>query len=104
MRPDPVRIFSDGCFFETSSWPLRADIERRGPSHFPQFDGIFIGSTRTADMMWTMIVAMGGFALALHWLADTNRGLWIAFLLFFALRGLGLALRYPALVHATTDP
>ena len=62
-----------------------------------QLDGIFIGATRSADMMWTTLVSLVGFILALVWVGDTNRGLWIAFLLFFVLRGLGLALRYPAL-------
>jgi len=65
-----------------------------------QLDGIFIGATRSIDMMWTTLVAVIGFVLVLTWMGDTNRGLWVAFLVFFALRGIGLAVRYPALEHS----
>lgn len=69
-----------------------------------QWDGIFIGATRSADMMWTMIVAFVVFVGLLYWLtADYgNRGLWVAFLVFFAMRGIGLGVRYPALFNSMT--
>ncbi len=67
-----------------------------------QWDGIFIGATRSADMMWTMIIAFVVFVVLLYWLtADYgNRGLWMAFLVFFAMRGIGLGMRYPALFNS----
>ncbi len=68
-----------------------------------QLDGIFIGATRSADMMWTMLIALLGFVVASSLLADNNRGLWLAFLVFFALRGLGLAFRYPALARSVAE-
>lgn len=65
-----------------------------------QLDGIFIGATRSADMMWTMMVAFAVFAPLLYWLTAEygNTGLWSAFLVFFAMRGIGLGIRYPALL------
>ncbi len=66
-----------------------------------QLDGIFIGATKSADMMWTMMAAFAIFVAMLYWLTATygNRGLWIAFLMFFAVRGIGLGIRYPILVR-----
>lgn len=64
-----------------------------------QFDGIFIGATRTLDMMWTMIMAFAIYWLALkHWMPLIGiHGVWLAFIVFLLARGLGLAVRYPAL-------
>ncbi len=66
-----------------------------------QLDGIFIGATKSADMMWTMLIAFAVFIPMLYWLtADYgNHGLWIAFLVFFAVRGIGLFSRYPLMVN-----
>lgn len=66
-------------------------------------DGIFIGATRTADMRNMMAVSFAGYlglvlALVPIW---GNHGLWAALVGFFALRGLTLAWRYPALEQAT---
>lgn len=63
-----------------------------------QLDGVFIGATRSADMMWGMILSFVFFLPLLHWLGGSNRGLWTAFLLFFAARAVTLAWRYPALL------
>ena len=67
-----------------------------------QLDGIFIGATRTAEMMWTMMISFALFALLVAWLVPTggNRGLWTAFVVFFALRGVGLGLCYPLIVRS----
>lgn len=66
------------------------------------FDGIFIGATRTRDMRNMMAVSFAGYValllILLPWLG--NHGLWAALLGFFALRGLTLGLRYPALERA----
>ena len=61
--------------------------------------GIFIGATRTRDMRnMMMISAAAYFAVALPLMeAFGNRGLWAALLVSFAVRGLTLGLRYPAL-------
>ncbi|WP_284264310.1 MATE family efflux transporter [Roseicyclus amphidinii] len=62
-------------------------------------DGIFIGATRTRDMRNMMALSFAGYALLVAFLmpAFGNHGLWAALTGFFALRGLTLALRYPAL-------
>jgi MATE family multidrug resistance protein len=62
-------------------------------------DGIFIGATRTRDMRNMMLVSAAVyFAVALPLMgAFGNRGLWAALLVSFAVRGLTLGLRYPAL-------
>jgi len=62
-------------------------------------DGIFIGATRTRDMRnMMMISAVAYFAVALPLMgAYGNQGLWAALLISFAVRGLTLGLRYPAL-------
>lgn len=62
-------------------------------------DGIFIGATRTADMR-NMMVVSAAIYFAVIWplmAAFGNHGLWIGMLLSFVVRGLTLAIRYPAL-------
>ncbi|RKF16590.1 MATE family efflux transporter [Roseovarius spongiae] len=65
-------------------------------------DGIFIGATRTGDMRNMMAVSLLSYAAAVLLLAPVfgNHGLWLALLLSLAVRGLTLALRYPALERA----
>jgi MATE family multidrug resistance protein len=70
-----------------------------------QLDGIFIGATRTADMRNAMIVSFCIY-LGIWWLLWgplQNHGLWIAFLVFFVVRGVTLAVRYPALLRSVGD-
>ncbi|MEM7568905.1 MAG: MATE family efflux transporter [Pseudomonadota bacterium] len=69
-----------------------------------QFDGIFIGAARAQPMFWTMGAALGIFyALSLWWVpAYGASGLCAAFLAFFGLRGLGLALAYVPMERAVT--
>ncbi len=65
-------------------------------------DGVFIGATRTADMRNMMVVsflAYGAAVLALVPALD-NHGLWAALMVSFAVRGLTLGWRYPALERA----
>jgi MATE family multidrug resistance protein len=66
------------------------------------FDGIFIGATRTRDMRNMMAVSFAGYVAMVALLVPVwgNHGLWAALLGFFALRGLTLGLRYPALERA----
>ncbi|RVT82710.1 MATE family efflux transporter [Rhodobacteraceae bacterium CCMM004] len=66
------------------------------------FDGIFVGATRTRDMRNMMLVSAAVYALAVAVLmpAFGNHGLWAALLISFAVRGLTLGLRYPALERA----
>jgi MATE family multidrug resistance protein len=65
-------------------------------------DGIFIGATRTRDMRNMMAISFAGYVALLLVLVPAmgNHGLWLAFLGFFVLRGVTLALRYPALERA----
>lgn len=62
-------------------------------------DGIFIGATRTADMRNMMALSAAVYALAAVVLVPAfgNHGLWAAMTVGLAMRGLTLALRYPAL-------
>jgi MATE family multidrug resistance protein len=66
------------------------------------FDGIFIGATRGRDMRNMMAVSFAGYVALVVLLVPAlgNHGLWAAMLGFFALRGLTLGLRYPALERA----
>ncbi|APA86846.1 MATE family efflux transporter [Paraburkholderia sprentiae WSM5005] len=62
-------------------------------------DGVFIGATRTRELMMAMVMSLGVFVaassalLALH----GNHGLWIALLIFMAARGVTLARYLPGL-------
>ncbi len=69
-------------------------------------DGVFIGATRTKDMRNMMILSFLGYcALVLLLLPNFgNHGLWIAMNGFFILRGVSLALRYPALERGAAAP
>ena len=65
-------------------------------------DGVFIGATRTAEMRNAMIASLAAF-LAACWLlipALGNHGLWLAFLLLMAARGVSLGAFYPRLERA----
>ncbi len=71
-----------------------------------QLDGIFIGATRTRDMRNAMVLSFLLY-LGAWWLAFGplgNHGLWLAFLVFFVVRGVTLGARYPALVEAVEPP
>ncbi|WP_406856384.1 MATE family efflux transporter [Alsobacter sp. KACC 23698] len=68
------------------------------------FDGVYVGATWTVPMRNLMFAALalylGSFyaaeALSAGW---SNTGLWIAFLMFLAIRGLGQAALYPRLAR-----
>jgi MATE family multidrug resistance protein len=67
-----------------------------------QLDGIFIGTTQTANMRNAMLLSLAVFLLAC-WLlipAFSNHGLWLAFAIFMAARAVTLGLYYPALERA----
>jgi len=66
-----------------------------------QLDGIFTGATRTGDMRNMMILSFAAYLALWALLAPLygNHGLWIALNAFFIIRGITLALRYPALVR-----
>lgn len=65
-------------------------------------DGIFIGATRTRDMRNMMAISFVGYIVMVLTFVPVwgNHGLWAAMLGFFALRGITLGLRYPALERA----
>jgi MATE family multidrug resistance protein len=71
-----------------------------------QLDGIFIGTTRTAEMRNAMLISAAGFWLAVQGLVPVlgNHGLWLALLLFLALRALTLGVRLPRLERALAAP
>jgi MATE family multidrug resistance protein len=68
-----------------------------------QFDGIYIGVTRTADMRNMMLFSVVVYFAA--WWALTpvfaNHGLWASLIIFFVIRGITLGARFPALLRAT---
>lgn len=70
------------------------------------YDGIYVGATWTRAMRNLMLLALAAFGLALgavQGLGLGNAGLWIAFVIFLAARGLGQALAYPRLARRTFD-
>lgn len=62
-------------------------------------DGVFIGATWTREMRDTMAISVAVYvaSVLISVPAYGNHGLWFSFALFFALRGITLALRYPRL-------
>jgi MATE family multidrug resistance protein len=69
-----------------------------------QLDGVFIGATRTAEMRNGMLISAAGFWLAVELLTPAlgNHGLWLALMLFLALRALTLGYWLPRLERAAT--
>src|SRR5262245_31696491 len=67
-----------------------------------QLDGIYVGSTRTADIRNMMILSLLVYFAAWRILAPPlgNTGLWLALLTFFIVRAITLGLRLPALTRA----
>ena len=55
-------------------------------------DGVFIGATRTRELMQAMVISLAGFLVASWALVGPfgNHGLWVALLIFMAARGLTL--------------
>jgi MATE family multidrug resistance protein len=69
-------------------------------------DGVFIGATRTKDMRNMMVLSFLGYCGLVLLLLPSfgNHGLWMAMNGFFILRGISLALRYPALERVAAAP
>lgn len=67
-----------------------------------QLDGIYIGAQRTREMRNMMAVAFAAFLAGLITLPPLwgNDGLWAAMMIFFAVRGVTLALRYSSVERA----
>jgi multidrug resistance protein, MATE family len=60
-----------------------------------EFDGVFIGATWTRDMRNMMLLSLAAYLAGFVLLRPFgNTGLWLALLLFLAVRGLTLAWRY----------
>ena len=67
-----------------------------------QLDGIYIGATKTVAMRNAMIISMAVFYVLVYILVPPlgNHGLWLAFLIFFAMRGITLGVWYPKIVKS----
>ena len=66
------------------------------------YDGIYIGATWTRAMRDLMLTAFALYGLTLLVAGSLgNTGLWIAFLIFLAVRGCGQALLCPRLTRRT---
>ena len=64
------------------------------------FDGIYIGATWTRAMRDLMLIAFAAYGLALLGAGSIgNTGLWVAFLVFLAARGIGQAALWPRLAR-----
>ncbi len=65
-------------------------------------DGIFIGATRSADLRNGMLVTLAIYLAALYLLENSfgMNGLWAAVAVLMILRGVTLAVRYPALLRS----
>lgn len=68
------------------------------------FDGVFIGATRTRDLMQTMLLCFVCFFVLANVLTPLfgNGGLWLAFSIFMLLRGALLWLRLPSIYQRAT--
>ena len=67
-----------------------------------QLDGVFIGATRTHELMKAMAVSLAVFLIAAWALAGSlgNHGLWLALTVFMIARGITLAVQVPAIERA----
>jgi MATE family, multidrug efflux pump len=65
-------------------------------------DGVFIGATRTRELMVSMVVSLAVFFAASWALAGPggNHGLWAALLIFMGARGVTLARFVPRIAHS----
>ena len=69
-------------------------------------DGVFIGATRTAELMKSMMMSMVVF-VAVSWALLAlygNHGLWAAMMVFMAVRGVTLARYLPGVVRGIAGP
>ncbi len=71
-----------------------------------QFDGIFIGATRTKDMRNAMVLSFTIFIAAWALLTPLygNTGLWVAFVIFLSARAITLGFLYPGLAREAAAP
>jgi multidrug resistance protein, MATE family len=90
-----VRAFAQSYLIFAAATPLAGALAF-------ELDGVFIGATWTRDMRNMMLLALTIYISIFFALRPFgNKGLWIALLLFFVARGLGLLWRYRALVAAS---
>jgi MATE family multidrug resistance protein len=62
-----------------------------------QFDGIYIGATRTVEMRNSMLLSFVIY-IAASWVLIPlwhNHGLWLSFMIFMAMRAITLGLWFP---------
>lgn len=108
-----VLVFAGGMFIDAMT--TAEGVRLAGRDYLPwivaavlvgwaswMLDGIFIGATRTRDMRNMMAISFAGYVVLVAVLAPVfgNHGLWAALVGFFALRGVTLGARYPALERA----
>ncbi|WP_050454859.1 MATE family efflux transporter [Candidatus Burkholderia verschuerenii] len=68
-----------------------------------QLDSVYIGATRTRELMQTMVLCLIVFALAMWALAGPlgNHGLWLALTIWMLARGVMLLIRLPRIERAS---
>jgi MATE family multidrug resistance protein len=69
------------------------------------FDGIFVGTTHTAEMRNGMIISLAAYLLAVWLLLPVwgNHGLWMALMIFLVARALTLGAWYPRIERSLHD-
>ena len=81
-------------------------VGMQGKSVSFQLDGIFVGTTRSAEMRNAMIASLAVY-LAACWLlipALGNHGLWLSLMVFMAARTITLGFYFPRLERAVAGP
>jgi multidrug resistance protein, MATE family len=68
------------------------------------YDGIFVGLTRSGEMLNVMLLSAAGVFLPVWYLSTSwgNDGLWLAFISFMAARGIGMGLYAKRIVGSKT--
>jgi MATE family multidrug resistance protein len=68
------------------------------------YDGVFVGATRSKEMMVVMVGSMLLVFLPTWLISGTlgNHGLWLAFIMFMAARGLGMHIWFRRLLYEPT--
>ncbi|MBT8066514.1 MAG: hypothetical protein KJO09_04690, partial [Gammaproteobacteria bacterium] len=69
------------------------------------YDGVFVGATRAIEMRNSMLISSFLVFVPAWYLLQGfgNHGLWLAFMIFMASRGIGMHIYYKRRVLATID-
>jgi MATE family multidrug resistance protein len=93
----PVRTLAESYLV----WVVAAPLIAVWAYHF---DGVYIGTTRTREMRNRMLISLATFFVVAVVAVPTlaNHGLWLSMMVFFAVRGVTLAVGYPSILRLAT--